>query len=226
MGGFDGDPADIAVLVAKPFENPLRGVPLLSRPTFIRRQYPVDDPGIRIQLRTRRRSAPPVSGWDRKRQHLGYCPRVNAKLPRRFPSAQTLDLYRVTLRTTCWRGGCGIARCSCRCGTILVMRRWILVRLWRRSPGSSARSTSLRWTCRTATRVLCRPIRRRPPKRSVTGTTPRSSSSARCRARFLPDYVPGNIIGVLCPPRLCGEFAANSDFPHRPRWRWHIAREQ
>ena len=24
------------------------------------------------------------------------CPRVNAKLPRRFPSAQTLDLYRVT----------------------------------------------------------------------------------------------------------------------------------
>jgi hypothetical protein len=32
------------VLVAKPFENPLRGVPLLSRPTFIRRQHPVDDP--------------------------------------------------------------------------------------------------------------------------------------------------------------------------------------
>src|SRR5205823_3868994 len=78
------------------FEDPLRGVPLLSRPTFIRRQDPVDDPGKRIELRTRRRPAPPVSGWDRKRQHLGYCPRVNAKLPRRFPSAQTLDLYRVT----------------------------------------------------------------------------------------------------------------------------------
>ena len=92
----DGDPAGIAVLVAKPFENPLRGVPLLSRPTFIRRQNPVDDPGKRIQLRTRRRPALPVSGWHRKRQHLGYCPRVNAKLPRRFPSAQTLDLYRVT----------------------------------------------------------------------------------------------------------------------------------
>src|SRR5205823_2387463 len=74
-------------------ENPLRGVPLLSRPTFIRRQDPVDGPGKRIQFRTRRRSAPPVSGWDRKRQHLGYCPRVNAKLPRRFPSAQTLDPY-------------------------------------------------------------------------------------------------------------------------------------
>jgi hypothetical protein len=26
----------------------------------------------------------------------------------------------------------------------------------------------LRWTCRTAMRVSCRPIRRRPPKRSVT----------------------------------------------------------
>src|SRR5436305_13623446 len=91
-----GDPARVAMLVAKPFEDPLRGVPLLSRPTFIRRQDPVDDPGKRIQLRTRRRPAPPVSGWHRKRQHLGYCPRVNAKLPRRFPSAQTLDLYRVT----------------------------------------------------------------------------------------------------------------------------------
>jgi len=92
----NGDPARVAVLVAKPFENPLRGVPLLSRPTFIRRQDPVDDPGKRIQLRTRRRPAPPISRWDRKRQHLGYCARVNAKLPRRFPSAQTLDLYRVT----------------------------------------------------------------------------------------------------------------------------------
>src|SRR5712671_305892 len=92
----DGDPARVAVLVAKPFENPLRGVPLLSRPTFIRRQYPIDDSGIRIQLRTRRWSPPPVPRRNRERQHLGYCPRVNAKLPRRFPSAQTLDLYRVT----------------------------------------------------------------------------------------------------------------------------------
>ena len=56
----DGDPASVAVLVAKPFEDPLRGVPLLSRPTFIRRQDPVDDPGKRIQLRTRRRPAPGI----------------------------------------------------------------------------------------------------------------------------------------------------------------------
>jgi hypothetical protein len=34
----NGDLARVAVLVAKPLENPLRGVPLLSRPTFIRRQ--------------------------------------------------------------------------------------------------------------------------------------------------------------------------------------------
>jgi transposase len=35
---------------------------------------------------------------------------------------------------------------------------------------------------RSATLVSYRPIRRRPPKRSVTGTTPRSASLARCRS--------------------------------------------
>src|SRR5215469_7438065 len=63
------------------------------------------------------------------------------------------------------------------------MRRWILARRWLRSRGSRARSTSLRWTCRTATPVLCRLIRQKPLRRSVTGTTPRSRSLARCRAR-------------------------------------------
>jgi len=29
----------------------------------------------------------------------------------------------LSLRTTCWRGGCGSARSSCRCGTILAMRQ-------------------------------------------------------------------------------------------------------
>src|ERR1700740_3085701 len=71
-------------------------MPLLLRPAFILRQDTVDDPGERVELRTRRRSPPPIPGRYRERQHLGYCPRVNPKLPRCFPSAQTLDLYRVT----------------------------------------------------------------------------------------------------------------------------------
>src|SRR6266568_4028468 len=73
-------------------------------------------------------------------------------------------------------------------GGITIVKDYVLARRLRHREvfvplGSSARSTSLRWTCRTATPVLCRPIRRRPPKRSVTGTTPPSRSSARCRAR-------------------------------------------
>ena len=92
----NGDPAGIAVLVAKPLEDPLRGMPLLPRPALILRQDTVDDPGERVELRTRRWSPPPIPGRYRERQHLGYCPRVNPKLPRCFPSAQTLDLYRVT----------------------------------------------------------------------------------------------------------------------------------
>ena len=92
----DGDPADIAVLVAKPFEDPLRGMPLLSRPTFIRHQDLVDDPGKRIQLRTRRRPAPPVPGRHRKRQHLRHRSRVDPITPRRFPPAHTFNLNRKT----------------------------------------------------------------------------------------------------------------------------------
>src|SRR5580658_1063387 len=49
--------------------------------------------------------------------------------------------------------------------------------------GWSGRSTSSRWTCRTATPAWCRPIRRRAAKPSVKGTTSASSSSAGCRAR-------------------------------------------
>src|SRR6202049_5200974 len=93
---YNGDPAGIAVLLAKPLEDPLRGMPLLPRPALIGRQDTVDNPGERVELGTRRRPAPPVPGRYRERQHLGYCPRVDPKLPRRFPSAQTLNLYRVT----------------------------------------------------------------------------------------------------------------------------------
>jgi hypothetical protein len=90
----DGDPASVAVLVAQPFENPLRGVPLLPRPSLIRGQDRVDDPAKRVQLRSRRRPAPPVPGRHRKRQHLRHRPRVDPKMPRRFPPAHPFDLNR------------------------------------------------------------------------------------------------------------------------------------
>src|SRR3954469_18081244 len=93
---YDGDPAGVAVLVAKPLEDPLRGMPLLLRSRFIRRQDGVDDPGKRVELRTRRRPAPPVPGRHRKRQHLRHRPRVDPITPRRFPTAHTLNLNRVT----------------------------------------------------------------------------------------------------------------------------------
>jgi hypothetical protein len=50
----NGDPAGIAVLVAKPLEDPLRGMLLLPRPALILPQDTVDDPGERVELRTRR----------------------------------------------------------------------------------------------------------------------------------------------------------------------------
>ena len=59
---YDRDPAGVAVLVAKPLEDPLRGMPLLLRSSFIRRQDLVDDPGEWIEFRARRRPAPPVPG--------------------------------------------------------------------------------------------------------------------------------------------------------------------
>src|SRR5215213_2586235 len=93
---YDGDPAGVAVLVAKPLEDPLRGMPLLLRSRFIRRQDRLNDPGERVELRTRRRPAPPIPGRHRKRQHLRHRPRVDPVTPRRFPPAHTLNLNRVT----------------------------------------------------------------------------------------------------------------------------------
>jgi len=92
----DGDPAGVAVLVAKPFKDPLRGMPLLLRSTFIRRQDPSMIPVERIELRTRQRPLPPVPGRHRKRQHLRNRPRIDSETPRRFPPAHTFNLYRVT----------------------------------------------------------------------------------------------------------------------------------
>ena len=92
----DGDPSGVAVLVAKTFENPLRGMPLLPRTTLILHQDTVDDPGERIQLWARRPPASPIPRRHRKRQHLGYRPRVDPITPRRFPPAHALDLNRIT----------------------------------------------------------------------------------------------------------------------------------
>ena len=91
----DRQPAAITVLVAQTLEDPLRGVPLLRRPALILFQDLVDDPHERIQLRTRRRPAAPVSRRHRERQHLRYRPRVDAKPTRRLAPADPLDLNRV-----------------------------------------------------------------------------------------------------------------------------------
>src|SRR6516225_1120486 len=71
-------------------------MPLLLRPAFILSQDTVDDPSERVELRTRRRPAPPVPGRHRKRQHLRDRSRIDPKTPRRFPPAHTLDLNRIT----------------------------------------------------------------------------------------------------------------------------------
>jgi hypothetical protein len=92
----DGDPARVAVLIAKPLKDPLRGMPLLSRPPLIRHQDPIDDPGKGVQLRARRRPPPAIPGGHRERQHFGYRPRVNPKTSRRFPLAHTFNLNRKT----------------------------------------------------------------------------------------------------------------------------------
>src|SRR5437763_16030660 len=51
---YNGDPAGIAVPVAKPIEDPLRGMPLLSRPALILIQDIVDDHTERVDLLTDR----------------------------------------------------------------------------------------------------------------------------------------------------------------------------
>src|SRR4051812_547407 len=71
-------------------------MPLLLRSTLILQQNPVDDPGERVELRTRRWPAPPVPGRYRKRQHLRHRPRVDPVTTRRFPPTYTLNLNRVT----------------------------------------------------------------------------------------------------------------------------------
>ena len=91
----DRQPADVAVLVAQTLEDPLRRVPLLRRAALILFQDPIDDPHERIQLRTRRRPAAPVSRRHRERQHLRHRPRIDPKPTRRLSPTDPLDPHRV-----------------------------------------------------------------------------------------------------------------------------------
>ena len=57
----DGQPADVTVFIAQTLEDPLGCVPLLPGPLAVLFQDLIDDPHKRIQLRSRRRPAAPVS---------------------------------------------------------------------------------------------------------------------------------------------------------------------
>src|SRR6188472_4578795 len=59
--------APVAVLVTQPLEDPLRRMPLLGRYRGIVVQNLIDDPGEPVELRPRRRSAPPIAWRHRKR---------------------------------------------------------------------------------------------------------------------------------------------------------------
>src|SRR5262245_50141968 len=87
----DGDTAAIAMLVAQPLEDPLRGVPLLRPPVLIRLPDPVGEAEELIPPRPYRRLAPPVTGPHRERQHLRHRPRVYAKPSCRLPLADPLN---------------------------------------------------------------------------------------------------------------------------------------
>jgi hypothetical protein len=84
----DGDPARVAVLIAKSFKDPLRGMPLLSRATFIHRQDPVDDPGKRVQLRARRRPPPPIPGGGT--ENASILATVRGSIPKRRAASRWL----------------------------------------------------------------------------------------------------------------------------------------
>ena len=81
----------------KPFENPLRGMPLLPRGSLIRCQDP-DDPGKRIQLRARRRSTAPVPG---RHENASIFATVRGSIPKRRAASRRLSPSTYTARRTC-----------------------------------------------------------------------------------------------------------------------------
>ena len=83
-----------SVLVPEALEDLLRRVALLAVIPLIVLEDPVDDAGERIELRTPRRTAPPVARRHRERQLLGDRLAVDPEPAGRFPSAQTLTMTR------------------------------------------------------------------------------------------------------------------------------------
>jgi len=83
----DRDAAREAVLVAQPFEYPLRRVLLLLRSTFVRDQDRFDNRDEGAQLRLRRRLRPPIARRYGELQHLVDGPRINPKPSRNRPLA-------------------------------------------------------------------------------------------------------------------------------------------
>ncbi len=93
----DGVAALETMLVAKPLEDPLGGMPLLARSLPILRQPLVDDPGEPIQLWPPDRCRPPIARWDRKRQNLPNAVTRYPEMPGRFSLTHALGTGRTHL---------------------------------------------------------------------------------------------------------------------------------
>ena len=86
-----------AMLVAKPFEHPLRGVPLFAVNLAITLQPAIDDPGELVQLRPPHRDRPPISGRYREGQHLADAVTRDAKMPGRLSLAHAFRTSQANL---------------------------------------------------------------------------------------------------------------------------------
>lgn len=79
----------------EPIKDPLRCVPLLGRCGVIRLYNRINGRGKSVELGTRWRLATPVARRHRMAQHLRHRLRINAKPPRSFPLAHSLNMARM-----------------------------------------------------------------------------------------------------------------------------------
>ena len=89
--------ADEAVLIAKPLEHPLRGVPLFAVNLAITLQPAIDDPGEPVQLRPLHRGRPPVARGNREGQHLADAVARDAEMPGRLSLAHAFRTSQTNL---------------------------------------------------------------------------------------------------------------------------------